>query len=217
MKSTQIRGGLLEQRKDLLLLHRQMKGVIRARLNDFRTVPPEQYFYELAYCLMTPQSSAEHADRVAANLQSLRFAETGFNPEPLLRQADQYIRFHKTKARHLLKARGEFADIAQAVLNGHGSTLLRDWLVGHVKGLGLKEATHFLRNIGKSHGLAILDRHIIRNLKRYGAIRSVPQSLTRKRYLSIERKFLSFADSIGIPPDELDLLFWSMETGEIRK
>jgi N-glycosylase/DNA lyase len=74
-----------------------------------------------------------------------------------------------------------------------------------------------MRNIGRSGGLAILDRHILRNLKRFGVIRSIPATLTTKRYLSIERRFARLADEIGIPIDELDLLFWSMETGEIRK
>jgi N-glycosylase/DNA lyase len=84
-------------------------------------------------------------------------------------------------------------------------------------GLGYKEATHFLRNIGLNGGLAILDRHILRNLKRYGAIRSVPTSLSRKKYLSVERSFARFSERIGITLDELDLVFWSMETGVIRK
>jgi N-glycosylase/DNA lyase len=94
---------------------------------------------------------------------------------------------------------------------------LREWLVKNVKGLGYKEATHFLRNVGRSNGLAILDRHILRNLKRYGAIRAIPKTLSKKEYFRIERRFREFADAVGIPIDELDLLFWSMETGEIRK
>lgn len=206
-----------EQRNDLRRLYRERKETIRARLGDFQRVPRGQYFYELVYCLMTPQSSAAHADLVSSRLQALRFAETGFDPEPFLRQPDSYIRFHRTKAVHLLKARQEFDSILAALGNGEGPAGMREWLVNNVKGLGLKEATHFLRNIGQGRGLAILDRHIIRNLKRFGAIRSIPASLTRKRYLSLEKKFLLFAEAVGIPAEELDLLFWSMETGEIRK
>jgi N-glycosylase/DNA lyase len=74
-----------------------------------------------------------------------------------------------------------------------------------------------MRNIGRNEGLAILDRHILRNLKRYGVISQIPASLSKKKYFSIERRFNRFAEKIGIPVDELDLLFWSMETGEIRK
>jgi len=38
-----------------------------------------------------------------------------------------------------------------------------EWLVKNLTGLGYKEAGHFLRNIG-SGKIAILDRHILRNL-----------------------------------------------------
>ncbi|MEK9139334.1 MAG: DNA lyase, partial [Bacteroidota bacterium] len=92
----------------------------------------------------------------------------------------------------------------------------RAWLVKNVKGLGWKEASHFLRNIGH-HNLAILDRHILKNLKRHNVIRTLPKTLTAKRYLTIEKKFLAFSQHLGISMDELDLLFWSRETGEILK
>ncbi|MFI5201154.1 MAG: DNA lyase, partial [Candidatus Kapaibacterium sp.] len=80
----------------------------------------------------------------------------------------------------------------------------------------MKEASHFLRNIGV-RGLAILDRHILKHLKRLGVIKLIPTSLTKKRYLEIEKRWKKFADRVGISIDELDLLFWSIETGEIRK
>jgi len=209
----------LDQDKLELLrdLHRERRAAIRTRLLDFSRVPESEYFYEVAYCVMTPQSSAVHADRVVENLKRLDFLRTGFDPEPVLRLRDQYIRFHRNKARYLLGIREEIDDILTNVSNGSSGNELRDWLVKNVKGLGYKEATHFLRNIGKNEGLAILDRHILRNLRRYGIIRSIPKSLSKKRYLATEKRFQEFAREIGIPLDELDLLFWSLETGEIRK
>jgi N-glycosylase/DNA lyase len=128
-----------------------------------------------------------------------------------------YIRFHRTKAKHLMKLKEIFPTVLDLIAIGLPPLELRERLIKQVKGLGLKEATHFLRNIGKNGGLAILDRHILRNLKRCGVIKASPKSLTRKRYLSIERRFIEFSERVGIPIDELDLLFWSMETGEIRK
>ena len=86
----------------------------------------------------------------------------------------------------------------------------------NVKGLGLKEASHFLRNIGHRN-LAILDRHILRNMLRFGAVKNLPNNLSRKNYLALEAKFMAFARKAGTPMDELDLLFWSMQTGEIFK
>ena len=201
----------------LLGLYNERKPAIQARLLDFLRVHPSEYFYELAYCLMTPQSSALHADRVVTVLRDRKFLETGFDPENILRSKEHYIRFHKNKSRYLLATRLTLDVILSALSYGDSSDAMREWLVKNVKGLGYKEASHFLRNIGRSDGLAILDRHILRNLRRYGVIRSIPASLSRKRYLSIEKRFKKFAATIGIPLDELDLLFWSMETGEIRK
>jgi N-glycosylase/DNA lyase len=111
----------------------------------------------------------------------------------------------------------QFFDIAQKLSEPASAFDLREWLVMHIMGLGYKEATHFLRNIGKNNGLAILDRHILRTLERLGVVYSIPNSISKKQYLEIEQRFKMFADDIGIVLDELDLVFWSMGTGEIRK
>ncbi len=84
----------------------------------------------------------------------------------------------------------------------------------NVKGLGYKESSHFLRNIGYKN-LAILDRHILKNLKDLRVIRYIPKSLNKNKYLEIEDKFQNFSKRINISMDELDLLFWSIETGEV--
>jgi len=109
-----------------------------------------------------------------------------------------------------------FPEIAAKLLNGSSGPELREWLVGNVNGLGWKEASHFLRNIGH-RDLAILDRHILKNLTKHGVLRALPATLTPKRYLAIEAKFARFASAVGLTMDELDLLFWSRETGEILK
>src|SRR5207249_12322603 len=93
----------------------------------------------------------------------------------------------------------------------------RDWLAREIDGLGLKEASHFLRNTGRGEDFAILDRHILRNLIRHGVVRRLPQTLTARRYLDIEARTQQFSHEIGIPMSALDLLFWSRETGEIFK
>ena len=65
--------------------------------------------------------------------------------------------------------------------------------------------------------MAILDRHILKNLVNYGAIDTIPKTLSKSKYLEIEQKMQNFSKNIGIPIAELDLLFWSKETGEIFK
>jgi N-glycosylase/DNA lyase len=193
------------------------RRAIRQRLAEFREIDRSEYFYELAYCLLTPQTSAESAGKVIEELQRCSFHTHSVDPEPILRNRSTYIRFHRTKSKHLLKLKEEYPIILTALAEHQDPAAKREWLMKNVTGLGYKEATHFLRNVGLNGGLAILDRHILRNLKRYGAIRSIPKSLSSKRYLDIERSFRRFSVRIGIELDELDLLFWSMETGVIRK
>jgi N-glycosylase/DNA lyase len=94
----------------------------------------------------------------------------------------------------------------------------RDWLAKEprIKGLGYKEASHFLRNIGFS-GHAILDKHVLRCIADVGIVDSPKPPTTRERYLHVEEKLKSFAKDIKIDFDELDLVLWSMKTGEILK
>jgi N-glycosylase/DNA lyase len=192
------------------------KTQIRNRLEDFASITPDHYFYELVYCLLTPQSSAVNAGKAVEALRASNLFEQEIEPSGLLHQKEFYIRFHNTKGTHIKEAKRQFTEIASTLSNGHSSVELREWLVRNVKGLGWKEASHFLRNIGHKN-LAILDRHILKNLKRHKVISSLPKALTPKRYLAIERKFQTFAGHLGITMDELDLLFWSRETGEILK
>ncbi|MFA5834112.1 MAG: DNA lyase [Bacteroidota bacterium] len=193
------------------------KSAIRIRLKEYGNIPTEQYFYELIYCLMTPQSSAVNAGKAQQEFELLQYRITEIDPEPILFSKEHYIRFHKSKARWIGMMKQNFPMIMEIIIGPLSAEDKRTWLVKNVIGLSYKEATHFLRNIGKNDGLAILDRHIVKNLKYYGVIRTIPKTLTKKHYLSIEKKFQLFAEEIGITIDELDLLFWSNEAGEILK
>ena len=201
---------------DLRALHREKAPAIRRRLEEFSSVDRSEYFYELIYCLLTPQSSAVNAGKAVLILRNDKFEQNDLDPEPVLRRKEGYIRFHKTKALHIVLAKSTYPSILKQLASGEKGSDLREWLVKNVRGMGWKEASHFLRNIGYRN-LAILDRHILKNLVRLRVIRRLPKTLTPRRYKLIEKKFHTFAVQTEIPMDELDLLFWSMETGEILK
>jgi N-glycosylase/DNA lyase len=94
----------------------------------------------------------------------------------------------------------------------------RDWLAQEtrIKGLGYKESSHFLRNIGFK-GYAILDKHVMRCLADLGLVETVKPPATRRRYLELEQTLKQLAAELGIDFDELDLVLWSMKTGEVLK
>ena len=208
--------------EELLQKYQTKKEQIKRRLEDFQKVkelPDDKLFSELAFCIFTPQSKAKLCWSAVETLQSRGILYKG-NEEQILKFLVG-IRFPYNKARYLVEARDSFSEngqikIKEKLLSKEGKEL-REFLVNNVKGFGMKEASHFMRNIGLGKDLAILDRHILKNLKLYGVVDEIPTSLTPKKYLDIEARFKEFSEKIQIPMDELDLLFWSEETGEIFK
>lgn len=200
-----------------LSIYSERKEAIQLRLKDFSHIPSEDYFYELLFCILTPQSHAKNADAVIGKLKADKFFEKGFDPTSYLRDPGHYIRFHNVKSKRLLHIREVYPQLYSMLLNEREDIIkLRDTVLKMIPGLGLKESSHFLRNIGVQ-GLVILDRHILKHLKALKIITRIPTSLTPKLYFAIEKKWLKYSNEVGIAMDELDLLFWSMETGEIRK
>jgi len=207
----------------LTITYYRKKDEIQKRLSDFKEVlngSDERVFAELAFCLCTPQSKATTCWEVVLSLMRNRLLFEG--SEGQIRSFLNAIRFGDNKARYIVNARSLFTKngsmrVKERVLSPDDPFSLREWLVKNVLGMGMKEASHFLRNIGLGSNLAILDRHILKNLKKYGVIEEVPKSMTKKTYLDIENKMRDFSNKIGIPMDELDLLFWSEETGMVFK
>ncbi len=209
---------------DILAFHRAQKEKIDARLADFRRIWSEgsdrDLFAELAFCILTPQSRARTCWPAVERLRGCDLLFAGSSDEILEKLSN--VRFKERKASYIVAARNQFTRDGRlrvrSVLEGFESPFaLREWLVENVMGLGYKEAGHFLRNVGLGEDLAILDRHILKNLVLLGVIDEVPASLTKKRYLEIERRMIEFSKKTGIPMGHLDLLLWSKETGEIFK
>jgi len=102
------------------------------------------------------------------------------------------------------------------MINSQGEQFeLREWIVRNVKGLGYKEASHFLRNIGFTQ-YAIIDFHIIDLLLKYKLIEK-PKTLSKTKYLEIEELLRQIAKKLNLNLAELDLYMWYMETGKILK
>lgn len=202
----------------------KMKIRIRKRLLEFKQVwkaSDERIFEEMVFCLCTPQSSARSCFSAVEALARSRVLFRG-NEAAIGRMLRGKVRFHNNKSRYIIEARQTFSDRSgrlgiKEMLHHPDPFTLRQWLVRNIKGLGYKEAGHFLRNIGMGDDIAILDRHILRKMVRYKIIKEIPDALSKKRYLDLEEKLRGFSRQIGIPMAELDLLFWSQETGEIFK
>ena len=207
--------------REILRLYNEKKSEVRDRIKEFKEVRQQgldKLFEELVFCICTPQTKAHAADNAIKELQETGLLYSGSKEEIAYILKKNGVRFHNSKAKNIIEARENRFETLPKVLEIADKNILeaRDFLVSNIRGLGLKEASHFLRNIGYNN-LAIIDRHILRILTKLRRVREVPRTLTRKRYLEIEKKFIKLAEEIGITSSELDLVMWAMQTGEVFK
>ncbi|MFA5142659.1 MAG: N-glycosylase/DNA lyase [Candidatus Omnitrophota bacterium] len=210
--------------EELVSEYKKLRPAIRKRLGEFSLLhkaADEKIFAELCYCIFTANANALRCDEAVKELvrKDLILKGNAGEIRPVIKGR---VRFHNKKAGYLVGARklfkrGASIDI-KCRLKADDLFKVREWLVESIKGFGYKEASHFLRNIGLGRNMAILDRHILKNLKRYGVIKRIPPSLgSRRVYLEIEDKMKAFSQKTGIPLEDMDLLFWALQTGFVFK
>ena len=196
----------------LFSAHNLRKKEIQEKLKEYKKVPEEEWFYELCFCLLTPGSKAIEADKCIQQLKSLDFKNKDIDIHPYIK----HMRFHNRRNLYLQQLKQQYPIINKKLKEEKDPIKLRNWLANNVKGIALKESSHFLRNIGH-RDLAIIDRHILKGLKKANVIQEIPESISKNKYLILEQKFKELSKEVDIPMDELDLLFWSMETGRVFK
>mgnify|MGYP001424685869 CR=1 FL=1 len=183
--------------------------LIKKRIQEFelmRACGEKEIFRELCFCILTAGTSAELGIKTINHLGNTIFTGTLKDIEQKLKEV---YRFHRIRARYIFDARKSFKNLN---LNSED---IREQLVKNIKGIGLKEASHFLRNIG-FRNYAILDFHIINILSKHKLIQK-PKNLSKKTYLEIEEKLKNLAKEVNLSLGELDLYLWYLETGKILK
>jgi len=189
--------------------------IVRKRIDEFRDLNRkgnEEWFSEMCFCILTANSSAEMGIKIQRELGAYGFLT--LNEEELRqRLKDLGHRFYNVRARYIVEAR-KYSNIKD-IVQSYEPFDAREWLVKNIKGIGYKEASHFLRNVGY-FDFAILDRHILRVMNDYGLI-EMPKSMSRRKYLEIEDIFKELAAKVKLSAGELDLYIWYMRTGKVLK
>lgn len=187
--------------------------------NNWREGDDRYAFTELSFCLFTPQSKAKMCWDAILSLKDNGYIFNGTKEEIVTSMFG--VRFKLKKSLFLTLARDKFMvkgfSLKDKIDSFKSNFDRREWLVENVKGLGYKEASHFLRNIGYGDDIAILDRHILKNLVISNIIDEIPKSITKKRYLDMEQKMTIFSKKHKIPMDHLDFVLWYKEAGDVFK
>lgn len=204
-------------------LYESIKEEIDKKIDEYKKAfnyDNKDFFAEIAFCILTPQSKALNAWKI---IQTLKENELLFTADSdTLENYLNSIRFKKTKAKRLVSLREKLSingslEAKKIIFNGDDVFKIREWLVKNIDGFGYKEASHVLRNLGFGENIAILDRHILRNLLKLEVIDEIPKTLTPKKYMDIEEKMRKYSSKIDISMDRLDLLFWYNEVNYLFK
>ena len=193
-----------------------VSSLVQKRLSDFEKMHltgNREWFCELCFCLLTANTSAEMGLKVQ---NALGFDGFFGLPEKKLSSKLQALgyRFYNRRAEFITLAR-KHADIRDKVKSMGSEHDARVWLDENVKGLGLKESSHFLRNVGYKN-LAIIDRHVLNILDEHG-VHEKPKTMSPKNYFAIEKKLEQICGRTEMTQAELDLYLWYMKTGKVLK
>jgi N-glycosylase/DNA lyase len=194
------------------VLSQEEQHLIEKRLGEFKALGQagnDVWFSELCFCILTAQSKAQKAIAIQQELQPAGFLYSSLDTIKKILKNHAH-RFYNKKSEYIVQARAHA--LVKDALAGMSESQARLYLAQTVKGIGLKEASHFLRNVGYDDS-AIIDRHIIRFLINYGFITAPPKTLTLHRYLELEELLRCF----NIPLSKLDLMIWCHMTDTILK
>lgn len=206
--------------------HKARRKEIRARLGEFEKVwrdgSDARLWEELVFCIFTAGASARMGLKSIEAIRPLLWNGEKAEMTEALKKAGAH-RFPVSRPGYIVIARNYLRErcglrLREQLESFSDPIERRDWLAREkrIKGLGYKEASHFLRNIGLM-GHAILDKHVLRCLEDLSVVESSRPPSTRARYLEIEERLKGVARDVGIDFDELDLVLWSMKTGEVLK
>ncbi len=190
---------------------------VQAKAAEFRSMgqkPAEDLFGELCFCILAANTSAEMGLRTQMSIGNYGFINY---PEEKLRDDLKKVkyRFYNLRSSFIVKAR-PIIDRLPDIAGRMDPWEAREFLVKNVKGIGYKEASHFLRNVGV-FSFAILDKHIIRMLSSAFPDGREAKITSPARYLEMEKYFLALAESLNLEPGILDLYMWKIATGKLIK
>lgn len=194
----------------------KVKNIVDTRLREFKKLAnrsSNKIFEELCFCILTAHDNAEKCIRIQKKIGHEFFTLPESHLAKKLKELGH--RFPNTRARYIVDARKHMNSLKYAIEMINDENELREWLIKNVKGIGYKEASHFLRNIGYTN-LSIIDFHIIDVLTKQKIIEK-PKALTKRKYLEIEELMKKIARRSNLNLAELDLYLWYLETGKILK
>jgi len=215
---------LVEEDKilDLVLCEYSRLATIFYSYKKWNEMSENELWQELCLCILSSNVPYELAQSVFFHLMDIGYlrlewltgtansqkliADELSRPIYLPKKLDcsyRRYRFPNARSKNIYQAaKTVFSDegwLSRLLRSSNSESAARDFLVAHIHGIGLKEASHFLRNIRYSKQLAIIDSHVISFLKKIEAIsqRNI-KTITPKIYLELESRLQEICEKYGL-------------------
>jgi N-glycosylase/DNA lyase len=172
----------------------------------------------LLFCVLSSQVRVSAAAKATRSvLAEVPFFETSITSSEvyertkrILARRDVGHRFPQARSRQIANSWFAFAQIKDELYDYLDSfdteTAAREAVTQLFPGLGFKQASMFLRDIGYSDRLCIIDTHLLWYCCHMGA--GYRGALTRQKYIEIENYLLRQSDELGVAPNIFDSAIW---------
>lgn len=211
-----------------LVLEKAVEGMcVRLASADrpMRRLPEQELWTRLFECVLSSQVPYYSAQIAAHRVTKIIFDFPTEDQLSLEKRLMQHLnepmsfgnrtfryRFPNSKARQVAKTWCRFRDcskpIARWVYAPRPEEELRTALVRLVTGMGYKQASMFLRDIGVAQNLAIIDRHVLDYMKALSLVGSVPNVLSVAFYRKCENALADYTAFLGYPMALVDRAIW---------
>jgi N-glycosylase/DNA lyase len=178
----------------------------------------EDIWRRLLFCILSSQVNTRAAVSATDSIlnevpffqEQIGVSQVYAKAKGILSREDVKYRFPDHRSRNIAHSWFTFAQVENNLydyLESFDSEVAaREWVTGLFPGLGFKQASMFLRDIGYSIRLCIIDTHILWYCSCLG--HHSKQPLTPKRYMAIEDFILSQSDRFGVSPNIFDAAVW---------
>lgn len=185
----------------------------------------EELWEELVCCVLSSQVKFELSQAVTQNLKADGLLDLSGSNGVLQERLEESLRtpimvngrsvryrFPNAKARQINSAwenlYGSGISLRE-IMNEHlDSSELRATLVQRVPGLGMKQASMYLRNVYNSFELAIIDSHVLKYMDVMNMVKKVPSAISQAQYLAKESMLSKYAEKFGYPVGCVDYAIW---------
>ena len=188
-------------------------------------------WYELCLCILASNVNYDQALSAASHLhnkklldrhtilENLDYAQNRiayelslpvFLPKKKDGQLRKY-RFPNIRAKNIIKSSVNLSSttsLVKLLKNSDSENGVRNFLVENISGMAHKEASHFLRDVGFSNSLAIIDTHILNFLKELTIIPTNTKISNVRNYFELETIMQNLANHYDLKLSILDNAIW---------